>query len=156
MNQEMKMLVAQAESGDSKAQLELAVRFATGEGIKKDSKLALYWFNEAALDDCPEAYYNLGLIYYLGEGVQKDLQQALIFFSEGVACGSSDACLVMGEAYESGDLGLSVNYREAVVLYLTAARLGSVKGIRAVGELLSSEKINADELSAIMKNFKLS
>lgn len=155
MNQEMKKLMSLAESGESKAQLELATRFATGEGVKKSFKSALYWYKQAALDDCPEAHYNLGLMYFLGEGVKRNLDISLDCFLRAADYGSSDACLVIAEAYEVGGFGLKVDYGESVRFYLKAAHLGSPKGIRAIGGLLASENISANELSVIMRDFKL-
>jgi TPR repeat protein len=96
---------------------------------------------------------NLGLIYVFGEGVDRDLECAVCFLDKAVLCGSSDACLVLAEAYENGDLGLSVDYLRSADFYLKAARLGSFKAIRALGDLLGESKISGAELSVLMRGF---
>lgn len=93
-------------------------------------------------------------MYLLGEGVDKDERLAHSMFNRAIECGSSDACLVLAEAYENGGLfNIKADIDEAVKLYLNAALLGSSMGIKNLGFLLSKNKINTHQLSKIFNGF---
>lgn len=153
--QEILNLVQRAKDGNTEAQNELAARLATGDGFDRNIKSAIYWYKEAANNGSPEAIYNLALMYLFGEGVTIDKGKAIELMIEAVDSGSPDASLVLGEAYETGNLGLNVDYMEAAKYYLEAIRLGSVKAIRNLGELLNSNKIAEKELAGILLHYEI-
>ena len=68
-----------AEQGDAKAQYNLGVCYANGDGVQKDLTQAVFWYRKAAEQGHAEAQYNLGVCYYNGDGVQKDLAQAVFW-----------------------------------------------------------------------------
>ena len=51
---------------------KLGVMYAEGQGVTKDYKKALYWFEKSAKQGFVKAQNNLGQMYYNGEGVTKD------------------------------------------------------------------------------------
>ena len=60
-----------AEQGDADAQLDLGVRYATGEGVPQDDAEAVRWFRLAAEQGDARAQFNLGVRYDTGRGVPR-------------------------------------------------------------------------------------
>ena len=52
-----------ARLGNPEAQVNLANMLASGEGVKKDFKKAVYWYKKAVKLGMPEAAYNLAIAY---------------------------------------------------------------------------------------------
>lgn len=65
-----------AEAGDYIAQYQLAVKYANGDGLKKDSAEAVKWYRKAAEQGLVQAQYNLAYMLLSGEGVAKDMAEA--------------------------------------------------------------------------------
>ena len=55
-----------AQQGDAKAQSNLGVMYAKGEGVPEDDTQAVSWYRKAAQQGQAEAQHNLGVMYYLG------------------------------------------------------------------------------------------
>jgi len=51
------------------AQFDLGLRYYNGEGVVKNYKQAVYWYEKAANQGNADAQFNLGLCYGLGQGV---------------------------------------------------------------------------------------
>ena len=58
-----------AEQGHAKAQFNLGVMYADGEGIQQDYGQAVEWYRRAAEQGYAMAQYNLGVMYANGRGV---------------------------------------------------------------------------------------
>ncbi|OQX44720.1 MAG: hypothetical protein B0D88_01905 [Candidatus Sedimenticola endophacoides] len=153
-DEELDSLRQAAKDGDTGAQVELAARLATGDGVAQDLESAADLYKQAAEADSPEGFYNLALMTLFGEGVEKNLDEAVRLLFEAIDCGSSDACLVIAEAYETGKLCLSIDYEKAVIFYLKSALFGSIKGIRSIRDLLIDEKIDSILLSKVFLEFE--
>jgi putative methionine-R-sulfoxide reductase with GAF domain len=65
-----------AEKGDPATAYTLALRYATGEGVKLSENEAVRWFSKAAAQGYVPAQSRLGSIYYSGRGVPQDLNRA--------------------------------------------------------------------------------
>ena len=65
-----------AEQGYAKAQYNLGLMYAKGEGVPEDGVEAVRWYRMAAEQGHAKAQYNLGVMYAKGEGVPKDDVQA--------------------------------------------------------------------------------
>lgn len=94
-----------AEQGDINAQYEVALMFAKGLGVKKNTNKAIKWYKEAAKQGHPEASFNLGIIYYKGKGVLQDKTKALKWFKKSAAQGHDKSQINLGHFYanEKGD-----------------------------------------------------
>jgi len=57
-----------AEQGDAKAQADLGVMYATGEGVPRDLVEAVAWYRQAADQGWAEAQNALGSMYATGRG----------------------------------------------------------------------------------------
>lgn len=55
-----------AESGNSRAQLELGFLYYVGQGVDQDFSKAHDWFYKAALENYNMAQYNLAIMWYTG------------------------------------------------------------------------------------------
>ena len=62
----------QAAAGDDRAQYQLGVAYATGDGVEADDGEAARWFGRAAEGGDPEAMFALGMLYATGAGVALD------------------------------------------------------------------------------------
>ena len=61
-----------ADQGHAKAQYNLGVAYANGEGVLQDYKTAVKWYILSAEQGYAKAQYNLGVMYALGQGVIVD------------------------------------------------------------------------------------
>jgi len=80
-----------AEQGDAKAQYNLGIAYAMGEGILKDETQSVVWFRKAAEQGLADAQYNLGVAYAEGKGITKDDTQAVAWFRKAAEQGDSGA-----------------------------------------------------------------
>ena len=60
VQQRITALKARAESGDAKAQVELGIAYAAGDGVTADDAEAVQWFRKAAEKGDPAGEYSLG------------------------------------------------------------------------------------------------
>ncbi|MCB5248471.1 MAG: tetratricopeptide repeat protein, partial [Candidatus Cloacimonadales bacterium] len=75
-------LISDAENGDMEAQYILGLSYYRGEGVEKNSKQAVYWYEKAANLGDADAQYNLGSCYANGEGVVKNYKQAVYWYEK--------------------------------------------------------------------------
>ena len=109
-----------AEQGYSEAEYRLGQAYASGRGVRNDSKAAFYWFRRAAQNGAVNAQFWLGLMYENGRGVKRNRQQSLKWFLKAAKQSISDAQVRLGQAYEDGD-GVPQDYAQAAEWYRKAA-----------------------------------
>ena len=78
------LLRQSAELGYVWAQLFYGRFLCKGIGTALDPAEAVEWFRKAADQDCPAAYYELGVCYENGEGVERDLVEAETWYRKAV------------------------------------------------------------------------
>jgi identified by metaGeneAnnotator len=91
-----------AEQGSAKAQNDLGVMYANGQGVRQDPVQAVQWFRKAAEQGKAEAQNNLGEMYYKGEGVRQDYKQAVQWFRNAAEQGVDEAQFYLGIMYYKG------------------------------------------------------
>ena len=69
-----------AEQGHAKAQFDIGLMYARGQGVIKGYKQAAKWMHQAAKQGVAEAQGYLGTMYFNGRGVIKNDQTAYMFF----------------------------------------------------------------------------
>jgi len=116
----MQMLHQLAGEGQVQAQYNLAVCYATGDGVPQDYKRAVQWYQKAAGQGHMNAQYNLALCYASGNGIQQDYKQAAFLYYRAAEQGQVAAQYNLGVCYERG-LGVSKDDRQAVCWYQKAA-----------------------------------
>ena len=80
-----------AMQGNARAQFDLALMYAKGEGVAKNEKLAFNWFHKAARNHHVEAKFYMGLSFAQGRGVRKQAQLARYWFKLAVKAGHKQA-----------------------------------------------------------------
>ncbi len=113
-----------AELGDAKAQFDLGLMYAKGEGVAKDKQKAIEWCTRSAEQGNPEAQLNLGIIYANGDSVTKDKRKAFLWYTKAAKQGFAEAQLNLGLCYATGE-GVAVNKMEAYKWWLKAASQGN-------------------------------
>ena len=70
--------------GDFEVWWDIGVKYQTGDGVKKDLKKAILWFEKAASRNYDNALVSLGDLYYKGEGVKQDYKKAFELYSRAL------------------------------------------------------------------------
>jgi len=65
---------------ESKALLNLGVKYYLGDGVEQNFDTALKYFREAEALNDPQALVAIGNCYYLGDGVEKNMDIALDYY----------------------------------------------------------------------------
>jgi hypothetical protein len=81
----LRVLRPLAESGDARAQFNLGVMYAEGQGVPQDYTEAGKWYGLSAWQGYAQAQYNLGLWYAQGEGGAQDFVRAHMWFNLAAA-----------------------------------------------------------------------
>ena len=138
-----------ADQGDSDAQLELAERYAKGNGVARDARACLRWYRTAAEGGCAEAQCEMGVRYATGDGVAKNLAGSAEWFQKAAEQGWAPAqdqlgrCLFYGsgvtsdcdagiewvqkaisQGYQNGWHSLEAFYRDGEIPIEAAAAMG--------------------------------
>ena len=82
-----------AEQGNARAQLNLGVMYAKGEGISVNDVEAIRWIGLAAKQGNIGAQYSLGFMYHQGEGVLQNNVRAYVWYSVVAAQGEAEALI---------------------------------------------------------------
>ncbi|HWB49370.1 MAG TPA: tetratricopeptide repeat protein [Stellaceae bacterium] len=117
-----------AKTGDANAQLELAILYAKGEGVKQDYATAATWFRAAADQGLARAQYDLGVLYERGRGVPLDLTQASNWYLKAAQGGQPLAQYNLAVCYTKGQ-GIRQDLPEAALWYRRAATQGVVQAM---------------------------
>jgi TPR repeat protein len=114
---------ARAAKGDADAEMELARRYAEGDGLAKDLAKAAKWHRKAAEQGLAAAEFQMGMDYANGLGVKADSREALLWFEKAGNHGLAEAQLQAGLFLERGD-GTKEWPAEAAKWYRRAAEQG--------------------------------
>lgn len=116
-------LIDQAGNGDSRAQVELAVRYRDGKGVEKDVREALRWAHLAADRGDPVAMDFVGHAFLSGNGIPRNPEIAFGYF-QAAAGKSATAAWNLGQCYY-GAQGVEQDVPRALEIWKHAAVLGS-------------------------------
>lgn len=115
-----RLLLPEAQKGNSFAQYNVALLLSKGWGVKQDLPQAAHWYQRAADGGDNDAKTNLGLMYAEGSGVKKDFQKAARLYREAADAGVGMAQNNLGAAYLRGE-GVERSNREALKWFQKAA-----------------------------------
>ena len=99
--------------GDAAAQIEVAARFANGQGVERDLPQALQWYTRAAAQGSAVAQYRLAAFYERGWGATRDLERARIWYARAAEQGNVKAMHNLGvltAADGRGDLAAAAGW----------------------------------------------
>ena len=85
-----------------RAQFNLGIMYANGEGVLKDDAEAVKWYRLAAEQGHANAQYNLGVMYDNGIGVLKDDAEAVKWYRLAAEQGYANAQHNLGAMYADG------------------------------------------------------
>ena len=120
---DINQIKAAATQGDAAAQYDLAVRYADGRAVPRDSKISAQWFEKAATKGSAPAQYRLGAIYERGMGVTRDPVLARLWYQRAADRGNARAMHNLAVLYAEGTDG-KPNYSDAVIWFRKAAEFG--------------------------------
>ncbi|BCB26873.1 hypothetical protein SKTS_17590 [Sulfurimicrobium lacus] len=126
--EETTMISNAAERGNDGAQLLFAIEYLHGDGgVKKDEKLAAYWFERAGAQGNSTAQLMLSDLYEQGLGVPKDLKLCADWRIKAANRGNTTAQLKLGKMYLAGN-GVEKDAEKAKYWLNRAAVEGSGEG----------------------------
>lgn len=117
--------IAEADAGDAKAQVRLAMMYLKGDGVAADAAAALRWSRAAAEAGQPVGEYLLGSLYREGSAVPADAVKAFGLFEAAANKGNLKAMHNLAIAYAEG-LGTDKNEAKAAEWFKRAAERGYV------------------------------
>lgn len=141
---------ARAAQGDARAQLQLGIRYAEGDGVIQNDKEAAKWFALAAKQGVAEAQYHYGLALLKGQGVVQDYRAAFNWIEKPAQRGYAKAQYSLGELYRYGT-GTPVDKARAYLWFNLAAAQGVEAAAKARDSLvwqLKPEQITAMQAEA--------
>jgi hypothetical protein len=112
-----------SKRGHVRARFYLGTCYDLGRGVRKNRRIAMTWYEQAALAGLSAAQYNLALGYRDGHGVKKSPSLAARWFEAAAKAGDADAQADFGFCLHEG-FGVPKNPREAVRWYRRAAKKG--------------------------------
>ena len=101
-----------------------AFAYEHGMGVKKNIRLALYWYNKALEFGYITATNNLAHIYLFRNTKYKDIPKGLELAFKAANSGDEESQNALGLCYEEG-IGVEINNEEAFKWYSLAVKNGA-------------------------------
>ena len=80
-----------SKNGHREAQFDLAIMYATGDGVEKNEREAFKWFHKSARNGHTEAKYLMGVSFNQGRGVRQQKELARYWFKLAAKAGHAKA-----------------------------------------------------------------
>lgn len=77
-----------AQQGELRAQSNIGLLYASGQGVEKDIDKAIYWFEKIADQGDAQGYFNLGMMYIKRNKDVQDMKQASKWIKKAYQTGS--------------------------------------------------------------------
>lgn len=110
-----------AMRGDATAQVEVASRFAAGQGVERDLQQSFQWYGRAATQGLAIAQYRLAALYERGLGATRDTERARIWYARAAEQGNVKAMHNLAVLNASGSRS---DYAAAAKWFALAAEFG--------------------------------
>ena len=124
-----------AHEGDADAQTSLGYMYQQSQGVAKDEKKAIEWYEKAIEQEQPYALFNLGLMYAnSSQYIAQDIEKAHALFLRSAVAGVDLAQYEVALMFEQG-AGCTQNYSEAAYWYEEAAKRGHAEAFNNLGVL---------------------
>ena len=123
------------------AMKKIAQCYLDGEGVPKDSGIAVAWMEAAFLiGKDSDSAHDLAVMYEYGQhGVEIDVVAAAEWFERGAAGGNIESMVELGLCYELG-CGVEQSDEQALDWYTKAAHLGHPTAKYSVGEIFEEAR----------------
>jgi len=109
--------------------------YQNGNGVIKNSEIAISLYSKAAARGNPAAQYNLGLIYQHGLNGQKDEAAAFRWYEMAATQGFAPGQFALGKMYLDGKGGVKADKDQAAVWFNKAADQGLEQAKAALEKL---------------------
>src|SRR5258708_37917037 len=100
--QEIAVLKTRAGTGDTTAQVQLGVAYASGDGVTASDTEAVEWFRKAAEKGDAAGEYSLGEMYITGRGVAANLAEGVKWMRRAAEAGDARAQFNLAAMYSQG------------------------------------------------------
>lgn len=117
-------LVKASEKNDPEALYAVGTWYLHGRFVRKNSKLAVQYFQKAINGNNREAYYDLGICYERGVGISKNKQEAFKCYLHAALLGDKQAIYEVGRCYYYG-IGVAKNI-ELAEIWIENAKLHGI------------------------------
>ncbi len=125
---------AAAQSGSSRAQLELGLAYLNAAGVAEDDARAAHWLESSATAGDAVAQYWLATLFEHGKGESADAVEAVRWYEASALQGNLKAMYKLAVSYAEG-WGTHQNYGESARWFSRAAELGFVNAQFTLGVL---------------------
>ena len=114
------------EQGNAIAMTRLGSLYQSGEGVDKNIKQAIQWYEKAASQKNPStmAMLLLSYLYSSGKDIARDEQRAREWLQKSCEAGNGMACYEQAENYRKGRQGTEQDEKKAVAFYEKTSKLG--------------------------------
>ncbi len=127
-------LFADAESGSTIAQFNLAQAYENGAGVAIDIPESIKWYKIAARNLHAGALYRVGVAFQRGISMQQDTAAAVEYFQKGAAIDDVQCQCALADAYRDGR-GIAKDEIAAVHWYTKAADKGNANAQYRLGKM---------------------
>lgn len=104
-----RLLELAANAGNARAQ----VAFGTWLIYKKEPTQGIKWYEKAAAQKFPEAFYRLGLCYLNGTGVEKNTKIGMEYIDKALACKNPRTDHMIATGFLDGNRGFPKDLKKA-------------------------------------------
>ena len=107
---------------DAVACLQIAWRYAHGEGVRVNAENALKYYQKAANLGSAEGLYQVGVMTLRGEGCRRNVKRGVDFLHRAAEADSAEAFGLLGTMYAEGD-GVNADMEKAISYWEQGAEL---------------------------------
>lgn len=148
-----------AMRGEPVAQVEVASRFAAGQGVGRDLQQAFYWYGRAAAQGQAVAQFRFAALYEGGLGTARDVERARVWYTRAAAQGNvkamhnlavlsvsggrADYAAAAGWFAKAADFGLADSQVNLAILYQSGR--GVPKDLKMAYKWLALARRGGDE-----------
>lgn len=132
-----------AAAGDIASQYNLGMKYARGDGVPQDYKVALKWLEMAGNQGDADAQAALGVMYQKGQGAAEDVNLAALWYKRAAQQGDKLSQYNLASLYANGR-GSMKNEKEAFFWVSLAAADNPQPSIIALRDLLQGKLSTAD------------
>jgi TPR repeat protein len=141
-------LLAQAQSGDDKAEFVLGLAYEIGKVTAQNYVEAANWYKKAADASYAPAITSLGYLYQAGKGVPEDRAKAADLYEQAAEAGDVRGQVFLALTYTNG-LGVPRDARQAATWYFSAAKAGDQQSQLILAMMLQAGKgVKRNEFAA--------
>jgi len=130
-----------AAADDYRAQFNLGLIYARGDGISPDDEQAMRWWKQSEKNGGSQANLMLGMMNHLGKGVSKNAFDALLWYKRAAALGDKTAIYNMAMIYYLGTSS-KPDYEQAADNFLLLAKKDDAIAQNIYGTMLINRELD--------------